>query len=113
LSFRAMYFIFPLTATTVIYTLSLHDALPILHLQQHFRFGGIVLAVVVEKHHLDVVSAELIQEQHLPDILPRQPVGRMHIHAIDRSEEHTSELQSRENLVCRLLLEKKKNNNNA
>src|SRR5690606_40012699 len=32
---------------------------------------------------------------------------------VERSEEHTSELQSRENLVCRLLLEKKKNNNNT
>src|SRR5436309_7836741 len=38
--------------------------------------------------------------------------GRCPAHRIPRSEEHTSELQSRENLVCRLLLEKKKQNRN-
>src|SRR5207302_9288864 len=38
--------------------------------------------------------------------------SREAIHGIDRSEEHTSELQSRENLVCRLLLEKKKKKKN-
>src|SRR5690606_39788909 len=65
------------TATTDIYTLSLHDALPISAVEG----------------------------------LPSS--GRQHdVHVLDgrarRSEEHTSELQSRENLVCRLLLEKKK-----
>src|SRR6266700_6717237 len=39
----------------------------------------------------------------------RHPLGHVVGHALDRSEEHTSELQSREKLVCRLLLEKKKN----
>src|SRR5207247_10676793 len=45
-------------------------------------------------------------QQHLPreGVLPVDPVGRLH----ERSEEHTSELQSRVDLVCRLLLEKKK-----
>src|SRR3989440_98157 len=40
-------------------------------------------------------------------------LGRRHAFPSGRSEEHTSELQSRSDLVCRLLLEKKKNNKNA
>src|SRR2546423_5441722 len=71
-----MFFFFNDTATTEIYTLSLHDALPI---WQGAEPGT-------------GRSAE-----RLP--------GR---HQIDRSEEHTSELQSLAYLVCRLLLEKKK-----
>src|SRR5215208_7299736 len=42
----------------------------------------------------------------------RTPPGRAHCQLLLRSEEHTSELQSRGHLVCRLLLEKKKNNTN-
>ena len=70
--FFFLFFFFNDTATTEIYTLSLHDALPI-------SVG------------LDGLHAE---RQHLGDVA--------------RSEEHTSELQSRSDLVCRLLLEKKK-----
>src|SRR2546427_1559276 len=78
-----IFFFFNDTATTEIYTLSLHDALPI----------------------------------SLPTFPPRKKPCRQAWHAgpeaaflrgIDRSEEHTSELQSQSNLVCRLLLEKKK-----
>src|SRR6266511_6473095 len=69
-----LFFFFNDTATTEIYTLSLHDALPIFGLVHAHMFDGVGYPV---GHHL-------------------------------RSEEHTSELQSRENLVCRLLLEKKK-----
>src|SRR5215813_15674985 len=68
------FFFFNDTATTEIYTLSLHDALPISHLARHGRAA----------HHLQ------------------------HVDRDGRSEEHTSELQSRPHLVCRLLLEKKK-----
>src|SRR5690349_22182333 len=75
--FLFMFFFFNDTATTEIYTLSLHDALPI---SLSREFG--------------------------PDFL-RYPTWR---DAASRSEEHTSELQSRRDLVCRLLLEKKKNN---
>src|SRR5438034_9421490 len=71
------------TATTVIYPLSLHDALPI---------SG------VHAGDLNVVEA---RPQH-PARLPVDEPGRR------RSEEHTSELQSHSDLVCRLLLEKKK-----
>src|SRR5476649_749805 len=71
-------FFFNDTATTEIYTLSLHDALPIL---------------------LDGERPALLF--HFGDHQP----------SFDRSEEHTSELQSHSDLVCRLLLEKKKKNN--
>src|SRR5438477_4894777 len=83
-------FFFNDTATTEIYTLSLHDALPI----SPFLFGAVVHAA----HH----QAGLV-------LLPADEGQAL------RSEEHTSELQSHVNLVCRLLLEKKKNctfNNN-
>src|SRR2546430_3439484 len=73
-----MFFFFNDTATTEIYTLSLHDALPILHERE--LFGPL---------------------QHLLDPLAVGP-GLV----AGRSEEHTSELQSQSNLVCRLLLEK-------
>src|SRR2546421_11291 len=76
------FFFFNDTATTEIYTLSLHDALPIYHLG------------------IDKVAVELIEL--------RQPEVITGIVRDGRSEEHTSELQSRSDLVCRLLLEKKK-----
>src|SRR6266404_9535146 len=76
-----MFFFFNDTATTEIYTLSLHDALPI----YRGRIGGPYLDAPIE---IGVRSAEEI--------------------SAGRSEEHTSELQSLAYLVCRLLLEKKK-----
>src|SRR3712207_7556946 len=87
-----MFFFFNDTATTEIYTLSLHDALPIFHVVagRHRRVSGDHEHVVVG----EVVGrlAAVVEETHRP-----------------RSEEHTSELQSRQYLVCRLLLEKKNN----
>src|SRR5438093_11415635 len=79
-------FFFNDTATTEIYTLSLHDALPICS-----GHGAADLA-----HRFQWV-APLMLSPHNPDTLYTA-----------RSEEHTSELQSLTNLVCRLLLEKKK-----
>src|SRR5690554_7373327 len=77
------FFFFNDTATTEIYTLSLHDALPICRPRGGVRAG--------------------------------QGGGRRAFrgagHDAPRSEEHTSELQSRPHLVCRLLLEKKKKQN--
>src|SRR5256885_8762179 len=81
-----VFFFFNDTATTEIYTLSLHDALPILLLQR----GPVAPAA-----QADDLGA-LLQS--------RDPLVRR----LARSEEHTSELQSPCNLVCRLLLEKKK-----
>src|SRR6266436_8298887 len=77
--FIFFFFFFNDTATTEIYTLSLHDALPI-------------------QGHLQLHQDRLEQGAQLLDLV-----------LLDvRSEEHTSELQSRLHLVCRLLLEKKK-----
>src|SRR5947209_12079089 len=78
LSYTHALFFFNDTATTEIYTLSLHDALPI--------------------------SYAARSQPGAPAL--QQRVGQQVDH--DRSEEHTSELQSRQYLVCRLLLEKKK-----
>src|SRR5207302_9178292 len=91
------------TATTAIYTLSLHDALPICSLGMEGQ--GILdelAGVSGGKAFYPRTNAEMddIFEQ-IADKRPCHPI---------RSEEHTSELQSRENLVCRLLLEKKKKN---
>src|SRR5574340_1731978 len=75
-SFCCLFFFFNDTATTEIYTLSLHDALPILC-------------------HRRARSAGRCADDRMETV---------------RSEEHTSELQSPKDLVCRLLLEKKKTN---
>src|SRR5690606_41931721 len=80
-------------ASSETYTLSLHDALPIFAVQVELRLA------LVER-------LELVHDRLDEDLLLRvEQVGPA---AADRSEEHTSELQSRENLVCRLLPEKKK-----
>src|SRR5258707_4475857 len=90
LSFTFLFFFFNDTATTEIYTLSLHDALPI-----YSPFGAAYQAAVLEEADYDLASrlGDLARDHNPPP----------------RSEEHTSELQSRQYLVCRLLLEKKKN----
>src|SRR5438034_10730381 len=80
-------FFFHDTATTEIYTLSLHDALPILRLGVEPAFDHDARAIIVTV----------------------QPLAAMPGERDERSEEHTSELQSHSDLVCRLLLEKKKN----
>src|SRR5690554_7398227 len=82
------------TATTEIYTLSLHDALPI-YLNAVFPAGMFALWLK-SKHQLNYIITV-----HWTGFLPHHQVDA-------RSEEHTSELQSRPHLVCRLLLEKKK-----
>src|SRR5437870_10598559 len=92
-------FFFTVPATAVIYTLSLHDALPIC------REAGPALRV-------EALEIGLRRREH--DVLARilsDPRG-VHAPAHERSEEHTSELQSRGHLVCRLLLEKKKKSHN-
>src|SRR5438093_10626653 len=84
------------TATTEIYTLSLHDALPIWRASD--ARGG-------QRCPLRRVTY-LLETNGFIALLVAQHVDHR------RSEEHTSELQSLTNLVCRLLLEKKKINNN-
>src|SRR2546430_17478105 len=77
------FFFFNDTATTEIYTLSLHDALPISVFWRPCRYRR--FCVPAWNYLISCPKA-----------------------ALSRSEEHTSELQSQSNLVCRLLLEKKK-----
>src|SRR5256885_2410994 len=83
----SFFFFFNDTATTEIYTLSLHDALPI---SRHDR-------------RADARDSRWHRLQPARERRSRAGCRRSH-----RSEEHTSELQSPCNLVCRLLLEKKK-----
>src|SRR5690606_41628190 len=101
-SYRLTFF-FNDTATTEIYTLSLHDALPISVPLQPSVDNGLELHMVnfveaIRKKDKSIINAPIEAGSHIATIS-------------QRSEEHTSELQSRENLVCRLLLEKKKQKN--
>src|SRR2546430_16938309 len=84
------FFFFNDTATTEIYTLSLHDALPIY---------GLGVVRLVDRGDPDVHDA--VDGGEVAELFA---VGA----DLGRSEEHTSELQSQSNIVCRLLLEKKK-----
>src|SRR2546429_9551304 len=86
-SLFSVFFFFNDTATTEIYTLSLHDALPIC--------GVALLHLLVAQ--VGPGQLDAARQRALRDLLE-----------LGRSEEHTSELQSRLHLVCRLLLEKKK-----
>src|SRR3712207_7324494 len=80
-----IFFFFNDTATTEIYTLSLHDALPI--------------SSKTARRRSSAIFACRLTQRRAPSFSRRRSA---------RSEEHTSELQSRQYLVCRLLLEKKK-----
>src|SRR3712207_8890419 len=94
-------FFFNDTATTEIYTLSLHDALPIWRRGGGGQRGAELLEVKTDETERSL-RVEDGQEQVSPSF-------RRCRSQEERSEEHTSELQSRQYLVCRLLLEKKKN----
>src|SRR2546430_12146968 len=90
-----LFFFFNDTATTEIYPLSLHDALPISAIflacwTATMWIGENILRPLLTAHQAEVSTLAIF-------------VGAI------RSEEHTSELQSQSNLVCRLLLEKKNN----
>src|SRR5205807_8753619 len=105
-------FFFNDPSSSAIYTLSLHDALPILrHAHEHVGRAALghearevlgLVSLVRNGNHLDFVAG-LLGELFAFGLVPLVEVGVL------RSEEHTSELQSPCNLVCRLLLEKKKN----
>src|SRR3712207_8618037 len=82
------FFFFNDTATTEIYTLSLHDALPI----------SIACSTLTGSSSPVQPNRRTSRPKWVSTVMPGMP----------RSEEHTSELQSRQYLVCRLLLEKKK-----
>src|SRR2546430_10052415 len=90
---RLRFFFFNDTATTEIYTLSLHDALPI--------SAGLRLPMRRLSRLQDRAATACCRSAV-------RPCGDSSERSRSRSEEHTSELQSQSNLVCRLLLEKKK-----
>src|SRR2546422_8118998 len=81
-----IFFFFNDTATTEIYTLSLHDALPISRAGRNRTANSTRIAKAIDAGYIQMRGQS----------------------CVTRSEEHTSELQSRLHLVCRLLLEKKK-----
>src|SRR3712207_7738123 len=88
---KRQFFFFNDTATAEIYTLSLHDALPI---YPYFAIGK-----------LDANGKAFSGPEWI--VLAQCSTANVNTWAMWRSEEHTSELQSRQYLVCRLLLEKK------
>src|SRR5688572_31914974 len=103
-----IFFSFTDTATTEIYTLSLHDALPIFAAGPRCDVDrdvegilGTELESSLDDPALFLIGGQLFQAAAL---MIAEDLHRL------RSEEHTSELQSQSNLVCRLLLEKKKKN---
>src|SRR5690606_41307836 len=105
---RLLRFVLHATVTTAIYTLSLHDALPI------FFRSSFSTSISVRSVSFRMSASRRTSSASMP--LSFFSLGAVFGSAIgascpclNRSEEHTSELQSRENLVCRLLLEKKKN----
>src|SRR3712207_7216341 len=91
-------FFFNDTATTEIYTLSLHDALPI--------YAPILSEVILTLGCVPLTGYGTPSTDELTKEM--EPFVKVHNALLMRSEEHTSELQSRQYLVCRLLLEKKK-----
>src|SRR3712207_7205743 len=95
-------FFFNDTATTEIYTLSLHDALPIWTGSARRRRAPVR---VWKGTSFRTKRPSAVEEPHR--------IAAPRVRSAGRSEEHTSELQSRQYLVCRLLLEKKKKNNNS
>src|SRR5690349_24904395 len=93
---HSIFFFFNATATTEIYTLSLHDALPICREALGLGVHGAQAAGASCLRYWDRSRTDWNSVFRIKDRFCR------------RSEEHTSELQSRRDLVCRLLLEKKK-----
>src|SRR5256885_17230310 len=98
LSPYSFFFFFNDTATTEIYTLSLHDALPISPRRRSQK--SMSISGIDTRSGLRNRSKIKLKSSGSTSVIRR----------LYRSEEHTSELQSPCNLVCRLLLEKKKDN---
>src|SRR5690606_40641942 len=99
----------PAPATTATYTLSLHDALPIYPrtpVERYSLFSHLNYEVSDRTNVFVEASFGSVESYHLG--AARWFNNQFSVQVNRRSEEHTSELQSRENLVCRLLLEKKK-----
>src|SRR5689334_23692407 len=98
-------FLFTHTTTPEIYTLSLHDALPIsTDIRAH-----LIIHIIGADNRRSIIDVDVTQPRRIP-IIPVGGRGRYFAarSALERSEEHTSELQSQFHLVCRLLPEKHK-----
>src|SRR3712207_8738867 len=95
-------FFFNDTATTEIYTLSLHDALPIYIIlyEEYNRF--------VSNHVDNGIKGLTLRNLVFYCVMFKEHLFKIYFSKCKRSEEHTSELQSRQYIVCRLLLETKK-----
>src|SRR5207237_7812808 len=106
---HVLHFYHPLT-TTPHYSLSLHDALPIFALrrldERRVEFAEDLLAL--PHQHLADLGQHDRPDRAVEQAAADRGQGRPGAAAAERSEEHTSELQSHLNLVCRLLLEKQK-----
>src|SRR3712207_7604453 len=96
-------FFFNDTATTEIYTLSLHDALPI----WGSRYGSFLPCRRYTRRARNRSQVRWGRTGSIGGRMRRRKRSRLRPRSKSRSEEHTSELQSRQYLVCRLLLEKK------
>src|SRR5687768_17620783 len=104
-----MFFFFHPPSPTDIYTLSLHDALPICFSHSISLFEPFPKQVFSFPQCPPLLTFSPIGEDRCcPGMVNRVIFGKGWL-SIQRSEEHTSELQSRLHLVCRLLLEKKNN----
>src|SRR5439155_17514007 len=109
-SLLSIFFFFNDTATTSIYTLSLHDALPIFQRRLMIDRNGVPSCTPIVLTRGTCITGLCHSEGGDPFVIDEgfKRIWRCRCRA--RSEEHTSELQSRGHLVCRLLLEKKKKN---
>src|SRR3712207_7994026 len=103
-----VFFFFNDTATTEIYTLSLHDALPIWRSSTWEPHPAWCTWTTSSPRRRWTRCTGSAWSRRCGSATATPTAGW----ALSRSEEHTSELQSRQYLVCRLLLEKKKNNHN-
>src|SRR5205085_11387124 len=102
-------FFFNLTAPSVISSLSLHDALPI---SEFLLESVLVFAPDYRAARYEYASVLVQRHKYLQAIEETNKLLQLEPQELVRSEEHTSELQSQSNLVCRLLLEKKKKKTN-
>src|SRR5690606_40716095 len=102
------FLLFFVATPPLIYALSLHDALPIF-VSRDFNFS-FHINIVPKKIQLSRIISQIVNRNRKSFYFQRNLVcfGSGFGSDFFRSEEHTSELQSREKLVCRLLLEKKK-----
>src|SRR5438034_5480896 len=96
-----MFFSFTSSATCPIYTLSLHDALPISQAKSPIQLDIVLVCRKASRSFQPMLTAAALSSA-------RAKIARLCAAEFKRSEEHTSELQSPSDLVCRLLLEKKK-----